>query len=64
MISIQHTDENMLVILLMSFRGERQPSIHECVREEEGGREAGEETGTKWGILTSRLKGLIWSCML
>ena len=52
------------MILLMSFRGERQPSIHECVRGEEGGREAGEETGTKWGILTSRLKGLIWSCML
>ena len=57
-ISIQHTDENML---LMSFRGERQP---EYVRGEEGGRESGEETSTERGILTSRLRGLIWSCML
>ena len=36
----------------------------ECVRREEGGRESGEETSTKRGILTSKLKGLIWSCML
>ena len=64
MISVQHTDENMLRILLMSFRGERQPSIHSMCKGEEGGRELGEETSTKQGILTSRLKGLIWSCML
>ena len=29
----------------------------ECVRGEEGGREAGEETSTEQGILTARLKG-------
>ena len=53
MISILHTDENMVAILLMSLRGD----YTECVRGEEGGREAGEETSTKRGILTSRLKG-------
>ena len=35
----------------------------ECVRGEEGGRKAGEVIAQN-GILTSRLKGLIWSCML
>ena len=58
MISIQHKDENMLAILLMSFRGERQPSIHWMCKGRGRRREAGEETlSTERGILTSRLKG-------